>query len=48
MADVYVSESGIHGVGVFAARDFAAGETLMVAVASAVAAQAPPRVRLKQ
>lgn len=29
MADVYVSESGIHGVGVFAGRDFAAGETLM-------------------
>ena len=30
MADVYVSESGIHGVGVFAARDFAAGETVLV------------------
>ena len=29
MSDVYVAESGIHGVGVFAARDFAAGETLM-------------------
>ena len=30
MADVYVKESGIHGVGVFAGRDFAAGETLLV------------------
>ena len=30
MADVYVAESGIHGVGVFAARDFAAGETVLV------------------
>ena len=29
MGDVYVAESGIHGVGVFAARDFAAGETLI-------------------
>ena len=29
MSDVHVAESGIHGVGVFAARDFAAGETLM-------------------
>jgi len=30
MPDVYVSESGIHGSGVFAARDFAAGETVLV------------------
>ena len=30
MADVYVSESGIHGLGVFAAREFAAGETVLV------------------
>ena len=30
MADVVVKESGIHGVGVFAARDFAAGETVLV------------------
>jgi SET domain-containing protein len=30
MDNVYVAQSGIHGVGVFAARDFAAGETLMV------------------
>lgn len=30
MSDVYVSESGIHGVGVFAARAFAAGETVLV------------------
>jgi hypothetical protein len=29
MADVYVAESRIHGLGVFAARDFAAGETLL-------------------
>jgi SET domain-containing protein len=30
MPDVYVSESGIHGAGVFAAREFAAGETVLV------------------
>lgn len=30
MSDVYVSESGIHGVGVFASRAFAAGETVLV------------------
>lgn len=30
MADVDVSESGIHGVGVFASRDFAEGETVLV------------------
>jgi uncharacterized protein len=29
MGDVYVAESGIHGVGVFAGRDFAAGETVL-------------------
>ena len=29
MSDVYVSESGIHGLGVFAAREFAAGETVL-------------------
>jgi SET domain-containing protein len=29
VADVYVSESRIHGVGVFAARDFAAGEVAL-------------------
>lgn len=28
--DVIVKESGIHGVGVFAARDFAEGETVLV------------------
>lgn len=30
MPDVYVAESEIHGRGVFAARDFEAGETLIV------------------
>jgi hypothetical protein len=30
MAEVYVSESRIHGVGVFAARDFAEGETVLL------------------
>ncbi len=30
MADLYVAESGIHGAGVFAAREFAAGETVLV------------------
>jgi SET domain-containing protein len=30
MADVYVKESGIHGRGIFAAREFAAGETVLV------------------
>ena len=30
MADVYVSESRTHGVGVFAARDSAAGETVLM------------------
>lgn len=29
-ADVFVAESAIHGVGVFAARDFAAGETVLL------------------
>ena len=28
--NVYVAESGIHGLGVFAARDFAAGEAVLV------------------
>jgi SET domain-containing protein len=30
MDDVYVAESAIHGVGVFAGREFAAGETVLV------------------
>ena len=30
MDDVYVAESAIHGAGVFAAREFAAGETVLV------------------
>ena len=30
MSSVYVGESGIHGVGVFAAREFAPGETVLV------------------
>src|SRR5918998_6842516 len=42
MDDVYVSESGIHGVGVFAAREFAAGETLLVLDDSPVVDEAHP------
>jgi hypothetical protein len=30
MTDVYIAESKIHGVGVFAARDFEEGETVIV------------------
>jgi SET domain-containing protein len=33
--DVYVAESKIHGVGVFAARAFAAGETVLVNIGRA-------------
>jgi SET domain-containing protein len=42
MADVYVAESGIHGMGVFAARAFAAGETVLVLDDSRVVDEAHP------
>jgi uncharacterized protein len=42
MEDVYVAESAIHGVGVFAAREFAAGETLIVMDDSRVMDEAHP------
>lgn len=42
MSDVYVGESEIHGVGVFAAREFAAGETVLVLDDSRVVDEAHP------
>lgn len=42
MSDVYVSASGIHGVGVFASREFAAGATVLVLDDSRVVNEAHP------
>lgn len=42
MTDVYVAESKIHGLGVFAARDFAAGETVLLMDDSRVVDEAHP------